>query len=220
MTAFNIRTTPLARNALLAACAAITLGTTAAHADFVSTGASGYWTAFQDTRPGTNTCAISTGFGGQVVTISADSQDQRLRVGAYKQSWSIPSGTLTRMSFQVDGNQAWRGLDPANPNDATGNKNSVWMTIDPTWARELVHQLTSGTTLRLYFSGTEQPWTANLSGTTGVWPQFMNCMQMVAPAVIASLTPTQPFVAQGPAQPFPPAPRVQPAPPSQPFNRI
>ncbi len=120
------------------------------------------------------------------------------------------------MSFQIDSNLSWQ-----TPNAAAGNKkNIVGIAIDPSSARQFVHQITSGSVLHIYFSGTEQPWMVSLSGTTGVWPQFMSCVQMVAPAVVASLNPTQPFVTQGPAQPFSPAPPGPPSQPSQPFNGV
>ncbi len=216
MTAFNMRTTNRARNALLALCAAITLGATAAHADVVQTGSSGYWTAWQGPASdrAANTCAIMIYYPttGASVGIVTSSDDQRLRVVASKNGWNIPAGTVTSLAIQVDGNPAW-----TQPNLAVGNKDVVMESIALVATRQFVHEITSGTNLRLAFGGTEPLWTVTLNGTAGIWPQFMNCAQMVAPAVVASLNPTQPFAAQGPSQPFSPAP---PAPPSQPFNGV
>lgn len=227
MTAFKLHTTNCARNALLAACAAITLGATAAHANIDSLAKSGYWEASQGTPSngdGTTSCMLTTSIGNGMVVIAVNNADQRFSVGAYKKTWNIPTGTKMPLAFRIDGNPYFRSLDPQNPNVALGNQNSIWMMIDPSSAPLLVHELTAGVTMQMYFSGTEQPWTVSLSGTTGVWPAFMNCVKLTAPAVIASLTPTQPFVPQGPAQssqPFSPAPSAPPAqPPSQPFTGV
>ncbi len=67
MTALNMRTTYRVRNALLAACAAVALGVTAAHADIVSTGSSGFWTAGQGPNDqGQNVCMITANPPNQI----------------------------------------------------------------------------------------------------------------------------------------------------------
>ena len=55
------------------------------------------------------------------------------------------------VAVQIDNNPIWR-----TPGTAAADKTKMMLAIAPSAAPQFVHQITTGTTLRLYFDGTEQ----------------------------------------------------------------
>jgi hypothetical protein len=197
----------LSRAALLTATV-LTLATAAQAGNFITTKASGYWRVQQGVNDhGVNVCMMSTNVPalGETFAVMVNAADQDLDVGVEKNTWKIPTGADVRLMLKIDGGQEWR-TTKAN----TYASDVLYTTINPSAARQFVHEFTSGSMLRVFFTGNEQPWTLSLNGTTGVWDAFMNCAQMIAPKMVASLNPSQPFSA-GPVAPVaPPAPTTQP----------
>lgn len=74
--------------------------------------------------------------------------------------------------------------------------------------RDFVHQLTAGTTLHLAF-GQAGAWDVSLIGATSAWQAIGPCLQIVAPAIVASLAPTRPSPAIGAAPPTLSSPVVE-----------
>ena len=211
ITVLNIRTTHRARNVLLVACAAVALGATAGHADVQAIGSWGSWTVSQGTffNNGRQTCQLWTTNGEWVASIGVGAGDQML---GFIISGKV-GNPVTNLGIAFDGNS-----DFGKPNNVMAIPSSppgaysLWLTIDPPYVRDFVHQFTAGTTMRYSFNGAQQPWTISLSGTMAAWGPFMECAKAVAPAVVASLTPGQTATpAPAPQQ----APTPAPAPSQQ-----
>lgn len=226
------------RTSLLAGCALLAAG--AAHAQSVVLANSGYWSAAQLSAPpgGFPSCSVDTisPADGRMLGISVNTGDQTLRLSFDKQSWQIPSSAYITATVQIDGYPAWS--QPVGTGAVSYDSHGMSMSVQPAVSREFVHEITSGSTITVRFTGNEPPWTFSLWGTTAVWGPFMQCAQNIAPQFVAALTPTQPFVAPQPyaaapqpyvpaapqpyvsaaPQPYVPVPTPQPQPPMQPTS--
>lgn len=217
MTLKTIMQAPSLRAALFAGCVLTAGGS--AHAQDVTLANSGYWSAMQLAAPvnGSPSCAIvsSVPADGRLVMVGVNSADQTLRMAFAKTSWEIPPSAKMTATVQIDGNPTWGGA-----NGFTTNSHGMSIYIRPQGYREFIHEITSGHTITVRFSGNEPPWTFDLWGTTAVWPAFMQCAESVAPSFVAALTlppATQPYASAPTTQPYFPAPAPQqPYVPSQP----
>jgi clan AA aspartic protease (TIGR02281 family) len=156
---------------------------TSAHAELTKIGESGAWLAYQGTmKSGRPACQIATDHDGWSVNVTAVSNDPRLAVSIRYPDGQRPDTTITSVGLRFVAN-VWE-----KPNNVSPSATSLWMFIDPASARDFVHELTAGTTMRYSFNGVQQPWEVSLSGTTAIWSQFMDCAKSIAPQFVASLT--------------------------------
>lgn len=158
-------------------------------------GASGAWSVVQVTT-GAGACLLGTpGPNGGMLFIGTAGGNQVLTLGFDKPSWNIPASAAPSVTFQVD-NYPPVNTTPTKATYATG----MSFSINADFMRDFIHEVTSGSTLTVRFSGSEPPWTVSLAGTTAVWAPFMHCAESVAPSFVATLN--QQYTPYAPSQTY------------------
>jgi hypothetical protein len=174
---------------------------------------SGAWEAFGGVASdGNQTCGISTAWGdGRNLVFKVFENDPALYAVLEKGAWHIPPRTLISLVMSFDRGSPWSV-------NTMGTGTFIMFTVVPSQAGEFARLVMTSSAMMVSFpSGSEQPWTVNMSGTTVAGSMMLACMHRL-PGWSAPNSqpygnpspPSQPF-GQAPTQPAP-VPLTPPAP--------
>jgi hypothetical protein len=172
---------------------------------------SGVWEAFGGVASdGYQTCGISTSWGdGRNLVFKVFENNPAFYAILEKGSWQIPPRTPISLVMSFDRGSPWSV-------NTVGNGTFILFTVVPSQAGEFARSVTRSSSMVISFpSGSKQPWTVNMSGTTAAGDSMLACMHRLPGW---SAPDTQPFGSQSPSsQPFGQAPaQPAPAPPAAP----
>ena len=162
----------------------------------------GGWSAYSGTSDdGTQLCGIMTQNtdDSQLFFLKYFLGTTILEADVIKTSWSIPDGTNIPMSLTIGTHTPWTMI-------GRGSGREVTWKFSSDVANEFQKEFEFSNSMELSFqSGTEAPWTFDLSGSYAVFQAFYRCVATIT-------SPPQP------TQPYTPQSGPNPAQPSQPFN--